>query len=149
MIVDQYDELARAFKPTHLIAELTSRCNLRCLYCQKSSDAWNATPGRDQDIDDKSLACIFESMRHTPFQTVQLSGIGEFTFRKDWVETLSQFTELGIQVTLISNFARPLTDKELDALLTLTNLMVSIDTVDAQLLKKYDAAFRSAPYPQI
>lgn len=129
------EDLARFFHPMHLIAELTSRCNLRCKYCQKSMDSWNKTPGRDDDIDEDVLDHLFESLRVRPFQTVQLSGIGEFTFRKDWVQTLDRFDDVGSAVTLICNFAKQFTDDELDALLKTKNLMVSVDTMDAELLK--------------
>lgn len=127
--------LARAFEPRHLIAELTSRCNLRCRYCQKALDSWNAIPGRDEDLPEAMLERVFGSIESMPFQTVQLSGIGEFTFRKDWVEIVDRFRGAGASVTTISNFARPFSDAELDALLSLSHLMVSIDTTDAELLK--------------
>ncbi len=130
------EELARLFEPRHLIAELTSRCNLRCRYCQKALDTWNALPGRDEDLPEPVLDNVFGALRRLPFQTVQLSGIGEFTFRKDWVELLYRFRDAGVAVTMISNFARPFTERELDALLTLQHLMVSIDTTDAELLKR-------------
>ena len=123
------------FQPQHLIAELTSRCNLRCKYCQKADDNWNAIPGRDQDIDDGVLQRLFESLGERPFQTIQLSGIGEFTFRKDWVPTLERFHSIGLNVTLICNFAKQFTDEELDALLKTKNLMISVDTTDADMLK--------------
>lgn len=98
-------------------------------------DSWNKTPGRDDDIDEDVLDHLFESLRVRPFQTVQLSGIGEFTFRKDWVQTLDRFDDVGSAVTLICNFAKQFTDDELDALLKTKNLMVSVDTMDAELLK--------------
>ena len=129
------DTLARVFVPLHLIGELTSRCNLRCRYCQKASDSWNAIPGRDEDTAPDITERIFDSMHHLPFRTVQLSGIGEFTFRKDWTSLLDRFRDHHAAVTLISNLARPFSDAELDALLRLEHLMVSIDTMDAEQLK--------------
>jgi hypothetical protein len=72
-----------------------------------------------------------------PHSRAQLSGIGEFTFRSDWAELLRRFDDLGVEVTLVSNFARPLSDADFDALLKLKHLMVSLDTVDAELLRKF------------
>ena len=130
------EELARLFEPRHVIAELTSRCNLRCQYCQKALDTWNALPGRDEDLPEAVLNNVFGALRRLPFGTVQLSGIGEFTFRKDWVDVLYRFRDAGVAVTMISNFAKAFSEAELDALLTLNSLMVSIDTTDAELLKR-------------
>jgi MoaA/NifB/PqqE/SkfB family radical SAM enzyme len=127
--------LARTFAPRHLLAEMTSRCNLRCRYCQKASDEWNARPGRDEDMSADAEERVFAALERLPFRTVQLSGIGEFTFRKDWTTTLERFIQHGVTVTLISNFAKKFTDAELRALLKVQHLMVSIDTTDAQLLR--------------
>lgn len=129
------EALSRAFVPRHLLAEMTSRCNLRCLYCQKSLPAWNAIPGRDEDMPVDMEERVFDALQRLPFKTVQLSGIGEFTFRKDWTSTLSKFIERGISVTLISNFAKPFEDEELATLLRLSHLMVSVDTTDAAMLR--------------
>jgi MoaA/NifB/PqqE/SkfB family radical SAM enzyme len=127
--------LAKAFVPRHLLAEMTSRCNLRCRYCQKASDEWNAMPGRDDDMSAEIEERVFLALKRLPFSTVQLSGIGEFTFRKDWTATLDRFVECGVTVTLISNFAKKFTETELRTLLKVTHLMVSVDTTDAQLLR--------------
>lgn len=129
------EELARAFVPRHLLAEMTSRCNLRCLYCQKSMPSWNAIPGRDEDMPSDMEERVFAALRTLPFRTVQLSGIGEFTFRKDWTTTLARFIERGVSVTLISNFAKPFDDHELETLLRLSHLMVSVDTTDGTMLR--------------
>jgi len=78
---------------------------------------------------------LFRSLDAMQFNTVQLSGIGEFTFRKDWQATLRRFLERGLRVSLICNFAKPFKLDELALLLELSHLMISIDTVDAGLLK--------------
>jgi MoaA/NifB/PqqE/SkfB family radical SAM enzyme len=67
---------------------------------------------------------------------IQLTGIGEVTFRDDWVPSLDRLKKLAGGVAAISNFAKTFTDEELDALLGLKHLMVSVDTTDADLLKK-------------
>lgn len=128
-------DLARVFQPRHLIAEMTSRCNLRCTYCQKSSDSWNAIPGRDDDMPSDAEERLFRSLHGMQFNTVQLSGIGEFTFRKDWQATLGRFLDRGLRVSLISNFAKPFKPDELALFLKLSHLMISIDTMDPDLLK--------------
>jgi MoaA/NifB/PqqE/SkfB family radical SAM enzyme len=136
MMTPQQDDLARAFVPRHLLAEMTSRCNLRCQYCQKTIAAWNAVPGRDDDMPAQVERRVFDALERLPFRMVQLSGIGEFTFRRDWVEVLERFVERRVALSLISNFAKRFTERELRALLKLHYLMVSIDTTDAALLRR-------------
>lgn len=128
-------DLAQAFKPEFLVIEMTSRCNLRCKYCQKSMDSWNALPGRDQDLPANIETRIHEALAGTPFGTIQLTGVGEFTFRDDWVQSLARLNALTGRVALISNFAKTFTEQELDSLLSVKHLMISIDTTDAALLK--------------
>jgi MoaA/NifB/PqqE/SkfB family radical SAM enzyme len=128
-------DLAHAFEPEFLIIEMTSRCNLRCKYCQKSMDSWNMLPGRDQDLPPNIEARIQDALAQTPFGTIQLTGVGEFTFRDDWVQSLERLNALAGRVALISNFAKTFTDEELDGLLSVKHLMVSVDTTDAALLK--------------
>jgi MoaA/NifB/PqqE/SkfB family radical SAM enzyme len=128
-------DLARAFKPEFLVIEMTSRCNLRCRYCQKSMDEWNLLPGRDQDLPPDVEARIVGSLAEIPFEMIQLTGVGEFTFREDWVQSLDRLNRLTGRVALISNFAKTFTDEELDAILGVKHLMVSVDTTDATLLK--------------
>jgi MoaA/NifB/PqqE/SkfB family radical SAM enzyme len=128
-------DLAQAFKPEFLVIEMTSRCNLRCKYCQKSMDAWNLLPGRDQDMPPNIEARIRDALAETAFGTIQLTGVGEFTFRDDWLQSLERLNALTGRVALICNFAKTFTDEELDGLLTVKHLMISVDTTDAALLK--------------
>lgn len=133
-------DLQRAFMPVYLISELTSKCNLRCTYCPKgdfNKDAWNATPGRDEHMQDVALSRYLDAARTLGFEQIQLSGIGEFSFRDDWVRVGMQIRDQSrSKITLISNFARLFSKEELDFLLSLYHIMVSMDTPDAQLLKK-------------
>lgn len=129
------DDLSRAFVPQNLLIEMTSKCNLRCLYCQKSDDNWNSRPGRDDDMSPGVENLVFSGLSKYPFRTVQLSGIGEFTMRKDWVATINEFTDKGIKVALISNFAKPFDETELNALLKLHLIMVSVDSTDPSILR--------------
>jgi MoaA/NifB/PqqE/SkfB family radical SAM enzyme len=99
-------------------------------------DEWNLRPGRDQDLPAEVEARIVGALADVPFQMIQLTGIGEFTFRDDWVPSLDRLNKLAGGVALISNFAKTFTDEELDALLGVKHLMISIDTTDAALLKQ-------------
>jgi len=133
-------DLQRTFVPANLISELTSKCNLRCTYCPKgdlNKDAWNGAPGRDMHMEDAALSRYLDVVRTFEFSQIQLSGVGEFSFRQDWVEVGAQIRDqTGSKITLVSNFARIFSKEELDFLLSLFHIMVSVDTPDAELLKK-------------
>ncbi len=133
-------DLQRTFMPVNLISELTSKCNLRCTYCPKgdlNKDAWNGAPGRDMHMEDTALGRYLDLVRTLEFGQIQLSGVGEFSFRQDWVEVGKQIRDqTRSKITLVSNFARIFSKEELDFLLSLFHIMVSIDTSDADLLKK-------------
>lgn len=133
-------DLVKTFVPISLISELTSKCNLRCSYCPKgdlNKEAWNTTPGRDLHMEDAAVERYIDSARIMGFKEIQLSGVGEFSFRPDWVKLGSRIRDAsGAQITIISNFHRIFDVEELDFLLSLYHIMVSIDTPDANLLKK-------------
>ena len=128
-------DLATVFRPEFLLIEMTSRCNLRCRYCQKAEDAWNAMPGRDQDLPDAIKVKVGETLAAIPFGMIQLTGVGEFTYRDDWVQSLRELNAYGRPIALICNFAKVFDKDELDALLTVQHLMISVDTTDPVVLR--------------
>jgi molybdenum cofactor biosynthesis enzyme MoaA len=132
--------LLETFLPVTMLSELTARCNLRCTYCPKgdlNKDSWNGAPGRDEDMDSTSLERYMGAISSLPFQQIQLSGVGEFSFRSDWVQVGVRVRELSdAKISIISNFGRVFNNDELDFLLTLFHITISVDTPDATLLKK-------------
>lgn len=88
-------------------------------------------------MEDVALERYISSARAIGFKEIQLSGVGEFSFRPDWISLGSRVRdESGAQITIISNFHRVFTTEELDFLLSLYHIMVSVDTPDVNLLKK-------------
>jgi MoaA/NifB/PqqE/SkfB family radical SAM enzyme len=129
-------DLSRVSMPRYIAVEWTSRCNLRCLYCQKSGKEWNAIPGRDQDLDEELLDRMLTGLKAYPAKQLEISGIGETTFRKDWLEILDRFRSAGMSIGIVTNFAKILSEAELDGMLTLKILTISLDTLDAELLRR-------------
>ena len=68
-------DLSRVSMPRYIAVEWTSRCNLRCLYCQKSGKEWNAIPGRDQDLDEELLDRMLTGLKAYPAKQLEISGI--------------------------------------------------------------------------
>jgi len=116
--------------------EMTSTCNLRCVYCSKSDPEHNAQPGRDMHMEpdvSQKVAVVTELLKP---EIVALAGTGETTGMPNWVERCKTFEHSGRPaLNLNSNFARIFTDEEIEYLASLHFLQVSIDTSDAELLK--------------
>ncbi len=116
--------------------EMTSTCNLRCVYCSKSDPEHNAQPGRDMHMEpdvSQKVAVVTEQLKP---EIVALAGTGETTGMPNWVERCRTFDHSGRPaLNLNSNFARIFTDEEIEYLASLHFLQVSIDTSDAELLK--------------
>ena len=119
-----------------MIVEITSKCNLRCIFCPKSIRGNDQIPGRDMDMPadqiDQTLALTRELKPHS----VAMVGIGELTFRKDWLEVAERFFEHDTAFTLNSNFGRIYSDAELDALLRFSAITISIESADPVIQKE-------------
>jgi len=119
-----------------LIVEITSRCNLRCIFCPKAVKDNEKVPGRDMDMDAATLASTLRFARQARPDQASLVGVGETTFRDDWRAVCEQFFDLGIPCIINSNFGRLYSDAELDALLKFFNITISIESSDIELQKK-------------
>jgi MoaA/NifB/PqqE/SkfB family radical SAM enzyme len=113
--------------------ELTSRCNLRCVYCGKS----NSDEGkRAFDFPEEWIEPSMKTLRRRGLWLVAASGIGESTMRKGWQDICRSLHDAGLNLTIISNFARPLTPEEIDVLVRFGSIQVSVDTADRELFAR-------------
>lgn len=117
--------------------EVTSRCNLRCSYCPKADDVYEAVPGSNADMTDEMLDALFTYCKRVGVREVSLSGVGETAMHKGWHLRLSRFLdEPSFQTQLVSNFARVFDDDDLLALTKLTALQVSFDSADVAMVRR-------------
>src|SRR6187549_200694 len=65
---------------------------------------------------------------------VQMSGHGETTMLKHWTHVTRKLLDQGLPLTLTSNFAKRMSDDEIDVLSRFRALKISIDSTDATLL---------------
>ena len=114
----------------HLDITFTSDCNLRCTYCAVSQPGYHGQHLSKLNIDE-----ILKIIDRGFVSSVQLSGHGETTMLDNWVDIVSPFLSGNLYTSLISNFSRAFTDVELDTLLKLSEIMISIDTVDREVLR--------------
>lgn len=117
--------------------ELTSQCNLRCIYCPKSDDAHEKLPGRNMDMSRASVsAAAALAARLTP-KMIVLNGTGETTTLPDWIERCKSFKHgAKPSLAITTNFARSFSNEEISYLAELDIIHVSIDTADLTLLRE-------------
>jgi wyosine [tRNA(Phe)-imidazoG37] synthetase (radical SAM superfamily) len=115
----------------HVHIELTSRCNLRCVYCAVSQPNYSGEDFQLDNVDD-----LLREMKSRGVTSVAVNGHGETTFIPRWENTIKLFLDAGFELSITSNFAKRLAQDELDAMARMAFITVSVDTHDAVLLKK-------------
>ena len=111
--------------------ELTSNCDLRCVYCAVSQPDYR---GQDLAIDD--FDALVDQLVSRGIRMIQINGHGETTIIRGWHDRVRALTGRGLRVSLISNFARLFSSLELEALAEVEEIAISIDTHDPEVLKK-------------
>lgn len=127
---NEIDLLSSPFTRTfHL--ELTSNCNLRCVYCAVSQPSY---AGRDMDLSDfEGLVAWLKTRR---VETLVVNGHGETTMIHGWHRRISSLADAGFRMSMITNFARLLTEEELAAMARIAHIQVSIDTYKPEVLRQ-------------
>ncbi len=134
-------DLTQNYHADTIYVELTSRCNLRCIYCKKSLPGNDQVPGRNVDMTEDTIERTLRLIKNAGFKHIGLSGTGETTHMKNWMEVCDRFFALGLKNYMLnSNFTRLLSTDELTFLLKFSSIMVSLDTADATVLKNVRGA---------
>lgn len=109
---------------------LTSRCNLRCVYCPTGHERT-----RDADLPQEALALLKRFVLEERVAVVGLGHVGETTLFPGWESFCRDILDSGCAMTMLSNFARPFKEPELAVLARFAALHVSVDTADVAALK--------------
>jgi molybdenum cofactor biosynthesis enzyme MoaA len=115
--------------------DLTSRCNLRCVYCPVSHKSY---VGKDmsEGMVDRLIAEIVALHRFHPLNGVDVNGHGETTYAPNWWKACFALIDFGIPLWLTSNLAKSFTAIELEALGCMQKIVVSIDSADHKILRR-------------
>jgi MoaA/NifB/PqqE/SkfB family radical SAM enzyme len=117
--------------------EVSSRCNLRCVYCHKADDVLEAHPAANMDMTDAMVRQLYRSCKAAGIRQVTLSVGGETTVVAEWYARLAEFLDdPEIEAGIVSNFARMLDEDELVAFTKFRTLQVSFDSADWDMVRK-------------
>jgi MoaA/NifB/PqqE/SkfB family radical SAM enzyme len=113
-----------------LAISLTTRCDLRCGYCFIQYPNYIC-----QDIEQELLEKLFLGARRFSVKEIHYGIMGEPRVSKKLTRLIKNNIADGFRVSMASNFARPLTDEELEVFSSMHCIEVSIDTFDIKHLK--------------
>lgn len=127
--------------------ELTTRCNLRCVYCLKAQpreryrDDADAHDSRHMvfgaDLSTEVLETIVAGLVERRVEEITINGHGESTLYRGWETVAARLIDAGLRVIMTSNFARRFNDAEIAVLARFHRLYVSLDSSDAERLARY------------
>lgn len=126
------DDLLHITRLRQLGVELTTTCNLACVYCH-----FAPLTRRGKDADQGTVENLIDFVKQFPVDYVTLSGDAEITMYKGWDEVARRMLAANIELRTISNFSKGLfSEAEVDVFSQFREILISLDTCDAALLKK-------------
>ncbi len=130
--VDIPDRLLRIRRLRQMGVELTTSCNLACVYCH-----FAPLSRRGKDAEPELIERIVEFLREFPVDYVTMSGDAEITMFPAWTGVARRLLDMKIDLRTISNFSKGIfSDEEVDVFSQFRQILISLDTSDAALLKK-------------
>ncbi len=115
--------------------DLSTRCNLRCVYCAVSlPDYIGADMPTDMAL--RTVNTIASLMRYNPPHPIDVNGHGETTFMRDWDAICRRLLSRNVPIKITTNLAKKYSAIELDTLARMHTIGVSIDTSDRDLLRR-------------
>jgi MoaA/NifB/PqqE/SkfB family radical SAM enzyme len=115
--------------------DLTTRCNLRCVYCLVSQKNY---VGEDMPVTlrNRVAPLINNLCVHNDPHTISVNGHGETTYMDGWDDICRDMLDHGLSIAITSNLAKEYTQAELEVLGSMKAIAISIDTADRALLRR-------------
>jgi hypothetical protein len=111
--------------------EITSRCNLRCVYCAVSQPSYVG-----EDMEPDLLDDVIQVLKARQIKFIQVNAHGETTMVQGWHHRVNELAAAGIELQIITNFARLLSPDELAAMARIPRITISIDTHRPEVLRR-------------
>jgi hypothetical protein len=111
--------------------EITSRCNLRCVYCAVSQPQYVG-----QDMEAGLLDETVQILKTRDIGFIVVNAHGETTIVPGWHHRVNELAAAGIELQIITNFARLLLPEELAAMARIKTISISIDTHRPEVLRR-------------
>lgn len=128
---DTVEEHLLGMRPQEVLFELSTRCNLRCIYCAVSQPDY---VGRDLEVTDRES--LVEQLVALGPELFQINGHGESTLVDGWVDLARALLERGLAITVISHLNKPMTEEEIDTMARFLRITVSCDTSDPDVYRR-------------
>jgi MoaA/NifB/PqqE/SkfB family radical SAM enzyme len=115
--------------------DLTTNCNLRCVYCALSQSTWQ---GADMpaDVSRAAITAVTRMARLHPIDEVHINGHGETTFLEGWEKICQSLLDENLPLLITTNLAKQYSNPEFEVLARMNVIMVSIDSCDPDLLRR-------------
>jgi molybdenum cofactor biosynthesis enzyme MoaA len=120
-----------------LLLTVTTNCNLRCTYCCVSQPWYTG-----QNLDISRLDHFISELSDYKVGLIQVNGHGETTMVEGWEKFCQKLLQQGFALCITSNFARLFTSDELQVLASMRFIIISIDTVNKELLRRIRRAVK-------
>ena len=130
--------MSQLFSPGPLkrvVLDLTTKCNLRCVYCALSQAGWQGVDMPD-DVASLATSAIMDISQHQHLDEVHVNGHGETTFLAGWDKICRSLLEQNLPLTLTTNLAKEYSEPELEVMARMKLIAVSIDSCDPDLVKR-------------
>lgn len=127
-----FSRLVHVDRLAQLSVELSTSCNLACVYCH-----FAPLDRRGNDMPVDTIERVIEFCTSFPIDIVTLSGDAEITMYKGWEKVAQRLLDAGIKLRTICNFTNGIfSEEQVEAFSHFSEILVSLDTADAALLKK-------------
>lgn len=113
-----------------LMVELTTKCNMRCVYCEVSHPHWKLT-----DMSSGCVRKLIDFVKANEVYQVCLHGHGEMTILPDWHIIANEFHSAGAKLTTCTNLTKIFSRSEIRALARFESITVSLDAIDVELFR--------------
>jgi radical SAM protein with 4Fe4S-binding SPASM domain len=130
---DSETDLLLPLPMKNLRIDINEACNLRCVYCAVSQPEYIGREMTDE-IFNQVIALL--PNKNQKQLMVHINGHGETTYHPNWCNYAKAILNNGVKVGILSNFARKLSKEEISVMAKMDVIELSIDTIDAELLKQ-------------